>query len=496
MALPININQLISGKTVEWDRLEFKRGWNPEEIIHSLCAFANDINNWGGGYIVVGIDEKEGIPVLPPQGLAQNSLDSIQKELVNLYHQIEPMPQIITEPIEFQGKHILIIWVPGGNDRPYKAPTTLGEKGQKRYFVRRGSVSKIANSVEEKQLLSLSETIPFDDRINYNAELSDLSPLLVKAFLSEIKSDLALEADNLPFADLCRQMQIVSGANEIIKPKNVGLLFFSNNPEKFFPYARIEIVHFLDNIGDRFVEQIFSGSLFEQLKSALSYFKNQVIREMVIKVPGQAEAIRFFNYPYEAIEEALVNAVYHKSYNVREPIEIRINYDSVQILSFEGPVPPIKNDDLKKERVISRSYRNRRVGDFLKELDYTEGRSTGFPTIHRHLKKNFSPEPAFETDENNLHFLATIYCHKLFASKPIELNEKEKLVLDFCKQPKSSREILDFIGVSYHSKNIANYIGALIEGGYLYYTIPELPSHRNQKYFTVEDKKVSGVVSG
>jgi len=496
MALPININQLISGKTVEWDRLEFKRGWNPEEIIHSLCAFANDINNWGGGYIVVGIDEKEGIPVLPPQGLAQNSLDSIQKELVNLYHQIEPMPQIITEPIEFQGKHILIIWVPGGNDRPYKAPTTLGEKGQKRYFVRRGSVSKIANSVEEKQLLSLSETIPFDDRINYNAELSDLSPLLVKAFLSEIKSDLALEADNLPFADLCRQMQIVSGANEIIKPKNVGLLFFSNNPEKFFPYARIEIVHFLDNIGDRFVEQIFSGSLFEQLKSALSYFKNQVIREMVIKVPGQAEAIRFFNYPYEAIEEALVNAVYHKSYNVREPIEIRINYDSVQILSFEGPVPPIKNDDLKKERVISRSYRNRRVGDFLKELDYTEGRSTGFPTIHRHLKKNFSPKPAFETDENNLHFLATIYCHKLFASKPIELNEKEKLVLDFCKQPKSSREILDFIGVSYHSKNIANYIGALIEGGYLYYTIPELPSHRNQKYFTVEDKKVSGVVSG
>jgi ATP-dependent DNA helicase RecG len=51
MALPVNINQLISGKAVEWDRLEFKKGWNPEEIVHSLCAFANDINNWGGGYV-------------------------------------------------------------------------------------------------------------------------------------------------------------------------------------------------------------------------------------------------------------------------------------------------------------------------------------------------------------------------------------------------------------------------------------------------------------
>jgi len=496
MALPININQLISGKTVEWDRIDFKKGWNPEEIIHTLCAFANDINNWGGGYIVVGVEEKEGMPALPPQGLLQNSLDAIQKELVNLLHQVEPMPQIISEPVVFQGKYIFVIWVPGGNDRPYRAPTTLGEKGQKRYFVRRGSVSKIANPMEEKQLLSLSETIPFDDRINYNAELSDLSPLLVKAFLNEVKSDLAFEADNLPFVDLYRQMQIVGGANEMIKPKNVGLLCFSNNPEKFFPYARIEIVHFMDDIGDRFVEQIFTGSLFEQLKSALLYFKNQVIKEMVIKVPGQAESIRFFNYPYEAIEEALVNAAYHKSYNVREPIEIRINYDSVQILSFEGPMPPINNEDLKKERIISRSYRNRRVGDFLKELDYTEGRSTGFPKIHRHLKKNYSPPPKFETDENNLHFLATIYCHKLFAPKPIELGEKEKLILDFCILPKTSREILDFIGVSYHSRNIAKYIGTLIDGGYLYYINPENIFHSNQKYFTIEDKKVSGGVSG
>ena len=496
MALPINIHQLITGKTVEWDRIEFKKGWNPEEILHTLCTFANDVNNWGGGYIVIGIEEKDGIPVLPPLGLLQNSLDAIQKKMVNLCHQIEPTPQIVTEPVVFQEQHILIIWVPGGNDRPYKAPTTLGEKGQKRYFVRRSSVSKIANPIEEKQLLSLSETIPFDDRINYHAELSDLSPLLVKAFLNEVKSDLALEADTIPFADLCRQMQIVGGSREMIKPKNVGLLCFSNRPENFFPYTRIEIVHFLDDIGDRFVEQIFSGSLFEQLKSALLYFKNQVIREMVIKVPEQAEAIRFFNYPYEALEEALVNAVYHKSYHVREPIEVRINYDSIQILNFEGPMPPINNDDLKKERVISRSYRNRRVGDFLKELDYTEGRSTGFPKIFRHLRRNYSPEPKFETDENNLHFLTTIYCHKLFAPKPIEINGKGKQILDFCRQPKSSREILDLIGVSYHSKNMANYIGTLIDAGFLYYTIPDSPFHRNQKYFTVEDKKVSGGVSG
>lgn len=44
---------------VEWERLDFKRGWNPEDVVHSACAFANDIHNWGGGYIFVGVDEQD-----------------------------------------------------------------------------------------------------------------------------------------------------------------------------------------------------------------------------------------------------------------------------------------------------------------------------------------------------------------------------------------------------------------------------------------------------
>ena len=45
MSLPINIKDLIHGHSVEWERLEFKQGWNPEEVIHTMCAFANDLNN-------------------------------------------------------------------------------------------------------------------------------------------------------------------------------------------------------------------------------------------------------------------------------------------------------------------------------------------------------------------------------------------------------------------------------------------------------------------
>ena len=84
MALPIDIQDLLHGNAVEWERLELKRGWNPASILHSICAFANDFRNLGGGYICIGVEEADGRPVLPPAGLAPEQLDAIQKELVEL----------------------------------------------------------------------------------------------------------------------------------------------------------------------------------------------------------------------------------------------------------------------------------------------------------------------------------------------------------------------------------------------------------------------------
>jgi len=63
---------------VEWERLEFKAGWNPKAVLHTMCAFANDFHNLGGGYIIIGVDEDNGRPILPPAGLPAMQLDAIQ----------------------------------------------------------------------------------------------------------------------------------------------------------------------------------------------------------------------------------------------------------------------------------------------------------------------------------------------------------------------------------------------------------------------------------
>ena len=69
MKLPINIEELLGGRAVEGDRIEYKTGWNPDAIYRSVCAFANDFDETGGGYIVVGVKEVNGRPVRPVIGI-------------------------------------------------------------------------------------------------------------------------------------------------------------------------------------------------------------------------------------------------------------------------------------------------------------------------------------------------------------------------------------------------------------------------------------------
>ncbi len=114
MGLAINIDKLINGQVIEWERLEFKQGWNPEDVMHTMCAFANDIHNWGGGYIIVGIEEQHGRPVLPPAGLDPDTIDRMQGEIIQLCHRIDPhyLPRL--QPYLFNGRHILVLYCPAG----------------------------------------------------------------------------------------------------------------------------------------------------------------------------------------------------------------------------------------------------------------------------------------------------------------------------------------------------------------------------------------------
>lgn len=114
------------------------------------------------------------------------------------------------------------------------------------------------------------------------------------------------------------------------------------------------------------------------------------------------------------IEETLSNAVYHRAYDEREPIEVRVENDRIEIVSFPEPDCSVTIEGLKCFRVSNHRYRNRRVGDFLKELHLIEGRNTGFKKSLDELETNGSPKPEFETDEDRSYFITRLFIHEAF----------------------------------------------------------------------------------
>ena len=70
------------------------------------------------------------------------------------------------------------------------------------------------------------------------------------------------------------------------------------------------------------------------------------------------------------------------------------------------------------------------------------------------------------------------------------MSEKQKYVLKLCIEPKSAREILESLGIIYHSKNIKMYIKDLVTEGYLMMTVPDNPKSAAQRYVTTERGEV------
>lgn len=468
MAMPININDLIDCRVVESNRVEFISGWNPTPIIHSICAFANDIDNVGGGYIVVGVEENDGTPVLPVKGIPQERVDGILKELIGLCHMIEPLYYPVVEPVFFQGKYIIVIWVSGGHGRPYKAAKDVhSDKSTKLYYIRKFSSTIVASPEEEKELFYISTDIPFDDRPNLAADVSDLDIGLMRSHLKKIGSSLYEHSLSMDALDIAKNMQLVAGPPEAVKPLNVGLLMFSERPEKYFRYARIEVVDIPDPTGTNMTEKVFTGPIQRQLSDALAFIKNYTLKEVVIKSADRAEATRISNYPYAAIEEILANAVYHRSYQEKEPITVRITSESIEITSFPGFDRSISDKDIAELRIRARVYRNRRIGDFLKELKLIEGRNTGFPNAIKALKANGSGIPRFEMDNERSFLSVTIPIHPYFlkASSDKDTEYREIILVQLRTSPMNRTELAKALGMKGISRKLSAAVEQLIAEG-------------------------------
>jgi len=278
---------------------------------------------------------------------------------------------------------------------------------------RQGSQTVEARDDLLRQLFEQAAKIPFDDRRSHERRVEDLSPALVRRFLVDVRSDLAGTAQPVPEDDLYRRLRITVRVNSREVPRNVGLLFFSDDPDRYFRGARIEVAHFSDDAGGNLIEEkVIRGPIQDQVKMTIQHLQS-LVDVLVRKVPGQAEVERTVAFPYEAMEEAIVNAVYHRSYEHSvEPTKVFLYPSCLKITSYPGPVQGIdKSHFLPDASFAQVPCRNRRIGEFLKELRLAEMRYTGIAKIRRKMEENGSPEPLFEFDGGRTYFTVILPAH-------------------------------------------------------------------------------------
>lgn len=289
---PINLDDLIRGRLVEGDRVEFTRSLNninEKQIVKSIVAFANDLHNLNGGYILIGIAEDENGPIFPPCGVS--NVDACLKRVFELCKKMTPQYQVRTFVETVQDAKVVVLWASGGDNRPY---ATEGK-----YYVRQGAVTAEARGALLPQLLEQTARIPFDCRKHLTARVEDISPMLVRKHLKDVRSSLVDDGMKLDEIELYRRMDLLVPVNVHSIPRNVALLFFTEKPNQpqYFPGAAIEIVEFGEpDGGDTLNELVINGPLPVQIKTALEYLNGKNPRH-IQKVPLEAEAETYVAFP-------------------------------------------------------------------------------------------------------------------------------------------------------------------------------------------------------
>ena len=234
---------------------------------------------------------------------------------------------------------------------------------------------------------------------------------MVREYLRDVRSGLIDQPDAL---EIFRRMRLTVPMNGHDVPRNVSLLFFSDAPQRWFRGAWIEVVQFAaDRAGEVQEERTFKGSLVTQLRACLDYLAN-LAEAHLKKERDHIQARRWVNYPQRALRESLVNAVYHRGYQDSdvEPTKVYLYPDRIEIVSYPGPVSGIELRDLEPgANVPPVPPRNRRIGDFLRELGLAEPRLTGLPRIFQAMEDNGSPVPRFDFDEGRTYFRAILPAH-------------------------------------------------------------------------------------
>lgn len=387
----------------ETHNIEYKQQWS-NDCLKVISAMANS----NGGMLFIGLDD-QGNPVELKN--TKKLLEDIPNTIRNRLN-ILPMVEMDVKT----GHKIIRIAIP-----PSSIPVSFNGK----YYLRSGSTVQELRGNELADFLLNKSGTPWDNCIEVHSILKELDHDTINEFKR-------LAADRLPGIGNENDHSMILDKLNLVDNKQIkraAVLLFGSNPQRYYSHAVVKIGKFLNDT-DVQTTDIVKGNLFQEVEKSLEILRTKYLQSNISYEGIHRRDI--LEYPYEALREAIINALIHRDYHGFSQIQIRV-YPDKMIIMNEGRLPPeITAEDLKRNHLSK--PRNKLLADVFYFAGFIEAWGRGTLKILEKCRDQGLPEPEF----NNEHGVMTVIFYKTKWNektlKQLGLNERQMKAVMYVKK--------------------------------------------------------------
>jgi len=366
----IKIKDLL--KEGESETVEFKPSLSQmDKIIGSISAFSNT----KGGTLVIGVSDKGEVLGVD---IGTRTIESLANQVKQ---NTDPMAYPSIRVDKSDKKHVVVIEVVEGKQKPVLA---FG-----RAYRRVGKSNQKLGYDEIRNLALKTSKIYWDSRVCEDASFGDIDEVKVRLFLRKAKYERRLELDvEIPVRESLEKLKLLKEG----VPTNAAILLFGRSTQKFFTQSETRCARFKGTKPLEFIDmKVFGGNIIDQREDVVEFVKEHI--KLHAKIVGM-ERIETWEYPIDAIREAITNAICHRDYEISANVQVRIFDDRIEIWGCGHLPEPLTVEDLKQRHISI--LRNPLVGKCFFWIKFIEQWGTGTNRIIDSCLNHGFPEPVFE----------------------------------------------------------------------------------------------------
>lgn len=471
----VQLVKKIQGMKTEWQTVEVKaaHGGFPK-LYDTLSSFSNQDD---GGVIILGVDEASSYKVV---GVYDAS--DAQKKLMEACGQMEPPVRALITVAEVDGMNVVTAEVPGVEfaNRPVYYRGTGRLKGS---YVRVGDADEHMNEFEVYSYEAFRKRIHDELRTVDRASMEMLDASQLQKYIRSVKKARKNLAENVSDDWILKLM----GIKESDEPTLAGVMCFSPYPQAYFPQLCITAVVVpgtkIGDMGDedeRFIDnERITGSISDMVESGVEFVRRNSRTKTIIDHDGKRNDKT--EYPIKAVREAILNMMIHRDYSMYTeniPSSIEMYRDRIVFRNPGGLFGAASVELLGRVRPETR---NPVLANIMEIMNVTENRYSGIPTIFNELEAAGLGRPEFKVAHGE--FSLTFYNDYFSLKDTIDKSDMERAIVQFCKTPRSRKEIIDFVGKSSYYV-MSRYVNPMVESGKLARSLPEKPKSSKQKFYS------------